>query len=175
MMLFALAPFFPFTVWKCRSPLRACSPIIHHPSFVSHKIQEERLLTNFSATPHLLLSSTTHHPTMASTAPVDLKERLEVLFWQEMASYRTHDYIGAFQRREMINLSPPSNIPSSRYPTQDASAFGLEGDWSQGEQIKEHWREIICEWAYNCELLFVAGRKRPTTALLGNAWMVSDD
>ena len=87
------------------------------------------------------------------TAPSDLKERLEVLFWQEMTSYATHDYIGAFQRRGI--LPPPSNFPTSRSPTQDASAFGLEGDWTPGELIKEHWREIICEWAYNCTLLIV--------------------
>lgn len=112
---------------------------------------------------------------MASTAPIDLKERLEVLFWQEMSSYKTHDYIGAFQRRQMSSFSPPSTVPSSRYPTQDASAFGLEGEWTEGEQIKEHWREIICEWAYNCKLVFVALPRRPSAALLGNAWMVNDD
>lgn len=100
---------------------------------------------------------TSHQPIfkMAMMAPVDLKERLEVLLWQEMSSYLTHDYIGTFQRKERMNLPPVSNVPTSRYPTQDASAFGLAGEWSSGEQIKEHWREIICEWAYNCKLPLV--------------------
>ena len=91
---------------------------------------------------------------MVSNAPVDLRERLEVLFWQEMTSYKTEDYLGAFQKEENLgDVSRPSNLPTSRFPTQDATAFGLEGGCKSGEHIKEHWREIICEWAYNRKLL----------------------
>lgn len=87
---------------------------------------------------------------MASAVPVDLRERMEVLFWQEMTSYKTEDYLSAFRK----NLQDPrSCAPNFQPATKTSASFGIEDDIaSSGEQIKEHWRDVICEWAYNRKL-----------------------
>ena len=78
---------------------------------------------------------------------------MEVLFWQEMTSYRTTDYLGAF--RKGIEGRADEGIAASNAPaTKTCTAFGIENDaTSSGERITEHWRDIICEWAYNCKYL----------------------
>ena len=87
---------------------------------------------------------------MSSAVPVDLRERLEVLFWQEITSYRTDDYLGAFRRSQVeVLANPPATNNEERVVfTGSSTAFGI-GDDAAGEQIKEHWRDVICEWAYN--------------------------
>ena len=75
---------------------------------------------------------------------------MEVLFWQEMTAYKTVDYLSAFRK----NLQQPGGAPYNMQPTttKTSISFGIEDDIaSSGEQIKEHWRDIICEWAYNCK------------------------
>jgi len=83
---------------------------------------------------------------MAAPVLVDLRERLEVMFEQENEAYSTRDYINPFLG--IIPKLPPTNL--SKIVTQGPSAFGLADDDTFGEKIKEHWREIICEWGYNC-------------------------
>ena len=78
---------------------------------------------------------------------------MEVLFWQEMSSYKTTDYLTPFRigmEEAAGGIAAPSNSPT--VATKTGACFGIQDDTtSSGEQIKEHWRDIICEWAYNCK------------------------
>ena len=98
---------------------------------------------------------------MASPVPVDLRERMEVLFWQETTSYKTVDYLSSFRK----NLQQPDRAPTNiQATTKTAISFGIEDDIaSSGDQIKEHWRDIICEWAYNCKFEEMNLRDASTT------------
>jgi len=90
-------------------------------------------------------TTTNTNTTTATNVPVDLRERLEVLFWQEMTGYQTHDYLAAFQ------ASAGSPSLGSNHSAKDQMGEEVTSSSPPGEQIKEHWREIICEWAYNCK------------------------
>jgi Cyclin, N-terminal domain/Cyclin, C-terminal domain len=89
---------------------------------------------------------------MSCAVPVDLRERLEVLFWQEITSYRTNDYLRAFHITPLDDRHPTN--PERGAATIEASAsFGIADEAiSSGEQIKQHWRDVICEWAFNRKL-----------------------
>lgn len=72
---------------------------------------------------------------------------MEVLFWQEMTSYKTEDYLSSFRKGLQAIGGVALNRPTA---TKSGISFGIEDDvTSSGDQIKEHWRDIICEWAYN--------------------------
>ena len=82
------------------------------------------------------------------SVPVDLRERMEVLFWQEMSSYKTEDYLAMFYTQRG---TPNLKFSDVHHYTAGDEANGALGSGGPMETIKEHWREIICEWAYNCE------------------------
>lgn len=84
-------------------------------------------------------STTTIHSSTMPAPPLHhetLRERLDVMFWQEVAQYRTSDYL--------------------EYPQQHLSSscgdFQLDGEGIMGEQ----WRTRMCEWAYQCKLTYVS-------------------
>jgi hypothetical protein len=59
---------------------------------------------------------------------LDHKERMEVMFWQEVAHYRTTDY-----------LALPDTLP----------VLSCGGD--REAVMSEQWRTRMCEWAYQCK------------------------
>ena len=105
-------------------------------------------------------------------SPADLKEPLEVLFWQEATCYRTDDYI------EMMKLHPCLDATMSAHhvevkkaasePDANDHLIGIADDAGPAVDpissssidqqpkpqglIKEQWRDVMCEWAYNCKL-----------------------
>jgi hypothetical protein len=98
---------------------------------------------------------------------VDANERLQVLLSQEEAVYKTSDYLvrmnGKQQQSETgRSFSSPNtpNTPKKRKSCDDdlyaeeqsslsnAPEGRVEDDGSASTQINKHWREKICEWAY---------------------------
>jgi hypothetical protein len=102
---------------------------------------------------------------------VDASERLEVLLTQEEWIYKTTEYITRLQELEP-NLANPKSSPSSPKKRKSLDDDGVEGEdqevsshsecrtrtsvtnssgaseGSSNSQINKHWREKICEWAY---------------------------
>ncbi|CAB9515480.1 diatom-specific cyclin [Seminavis robusta] len=109
---------------------------------------------------------------MSTTVPVDLRERMEVLFWQETTSYKVDDYLSAFRntRQGEANVvgattngqNESSSTTTTTNMTSPPSFFGIGDEVTSpgDQQIKEHWREIICEWAYNLVDHFDLPRER---------------
>lgn len=86
-----------------------------------------------------------------AAVPVDLRERMEVLFWQEMTSYKTEDYLSVFYSQSATEGSTDIYL-SAAIDAKNTKITGVDDDFRGAkEAIKEHWREIICEWAYNCK------------------------
>ena len=106
---------------------------------------------------------------------VDASERLMVLLDQEATSYRTSDYIPRLQQcvdssdadpREPSDVADESapETPSKKrksplcsaedsnhrksFQSGQAAPGGSSADISSNSQINKHWREKICEWAY---------------------------
>lgn len=100
---------------------------------------------------------------------VDATERLQVLLSQEEAVYKTSDYLVRMnakqqqsETRRSSSTSPNApNTPKKRktcdddlsreelsYAVSDAPEGRFEDDGSASTQINKHWREKICEWAY---------------------------
>ena len=98
---------------------------------------------------------------------VDASERLQVLLVQEEAIYKTSDYLARLQAPTTmldVNSSSPkkrkswddgdngdcaeqsSTAGSADEDVRPPNAAGSEG--SSSTQINKHWREKICEWAY---------------------------
>jgi hypothetical protein len=91
---------------------------------------------------------------MSCAVPDDLSERLEVLFWQEITCYRTDDYLRAFHSTPLHDRPPTNRAKTTAI--EGGAPFGIAGETaSSGEQIKQHWRDVICEWAYNRKLFEV--------------------
>ena len=86
--------------------------------------------TNSTSRQQLLLAGETIHmiEDPLRRRLMDHKERMEVMFWQESAHYRTTDY-----------LALPDTLPGL--------SFGDDSDGVMSEQ----WRTRMCEWAYQCE------------------------
>jgi hypothetical protein len=97
---------------------------------------------------------------------VDACERLLVLLTQEERIYKTSDYLTRLQVLE-LDESTPTSSPSSPKKRKSLENHGMdEGDQedsperrcqtgasgssegSSASQINKHWREKICEWAY---------------------------
>jgi hypothetical protein len=109
---------------------------------------------------------------------VDANERLQVLLTQEETIYRTSDYLTRMQhdfsamdadatvpsddnnelspgspnkkRKSLTNSGDTSTGSSS--PLQNGEAGHKSGDSNSNSQINKHWREKICEWAYQGKL-----------------------
>ena len=93
---------------------------------------------------------------------VDAIERLTVLLTQEDASYKTLDYLSRLRQVAKDDLaeegelmddgrsSPPS--PKKRKGDDgEYTELTAEGERCRGSSpsvINKHWREKICEWAY---------------------------
>lgn len=69
----------------------------------------------------------------STAAPIDLRERLDVLFYQEATSYKTEDYLRIAEAAAA------------------KAAVDEDGQTQKGETMTSYWREVICEWAYNCK------------------------
>ncbi|CAJ1892866.1 unnamed protein product [Cylindrotheca closterium] len=93
---------------------------------------------------------------------VDAVERLNVLLTQEDVSYRTLDYLGRLRHlanEELASAGEPMDSDASS-PPSPKKRKGADGEYTevnaQGERcrgpptsvINKHWREKICEWAY---------------------------
>lgn len=113
---------------------------------------------------------------------VDASERLQVILVQEEKNYKTSDYMTRMQgasegnnaekRASSSPMDESSPSPSKKRKSLSCleEAFAEEssfqngrnndsqsnddGDGSSTSQINKHWREKICEWAYQgeCEL-----------------------
>jgi hypothetical protein len=117
---------------------------------------------------------------------VDASERLQVLLTQEANNYRTSDYLTRMQLGSRLmdadidapsddESSPPSpskkrkSLSSLEHVAQPASvqeaAVRSEektcgSDATSSTQINKHWREKICEWAYQGEFRNIDRPKR---------------
>ncbi|KAL3943918.1 MAG: hypothetical protein SGBAC_001995 [Bacillariaceae sp.] len=93
---------------------------------------------------------------------VDAIERMSVLLTQEAVSYGSLDYLGRLQglaKDEMALAGEPLDGDGSS-PPSPKKRKGADGEYTevtaQGERfrgsstsvINKHWREKICEWAY---------------------------
>ena len=72
----------------------------------------------------------------SSSYPTESQDRLEVLFRQEITFYLTSDYLGTLIQQ------------------QQASSTGAAGEDSEStgsnpRMLNQHWREVMCEWAYH--------------------------
>lgn len=105
---------------------------------------------------------------------VDASERLQVLLDQEATKYVTKDYISRMQqcvismdadapvpsddtddfspespsKKRKSPLSSPDDYSTNRESTQGQAAPGESSADGSSAQINKHWREKICEWAY---------------------------
>lgn len=99
---------------------------------------------------------------------VDASERLQVLLKQEATIYVTSDYLSRMQSTKPMDADDtvPSDEDSESSPgspnkkrkslscleetiTNNPSPPGqTSADGSANSQINKHWREKICEWAY---------------------------
>jgi hypothetical protein len=64
----------------------------------------------------------------------DLRDQMQVMFWQENSNYRTSDYLGVG-----TSTSKKSTPPS---PAEKETV------------MNEQWRSRMCEWAYQCKCKF---------------------
>ena len=115
---------------------------------------------------------------------VDAAERLQVLLTQEENIYKTSDYLTRMQQAsQSLSLATtasrddepsPSKKRKSWSSLEDAaqqssgsgnieSSSGIDNDESSATQINKHWREKICEWAYQGEFV-----KDPKAMLIDN-------
>lgn len=104
---------------------------------------------------------------------VDAAERLQVLLKQEATIYRTSDYLtriiteGQMDARLPVSASSDDSASSPESPSKkrkslDSSTetnahpvdppFQGNTDPSASSCINKHWREKICEWAYQGKL-----------------------
>lgn len=109
---------------------------------------------------------------------VDASERLQVLLDQEATKYVTKDYISRMQqcvismdadapvpsddtddfspespsKKRKSPLSSPDDYSTNRESTQGQAAPGESSADGSSAQINKHWREKICEWAYQGKL-----------------------
>ncbi len=80
-------------------------------------------------------------------SPIDLHEKLQVLFWQETTFYRTADY---------LDVKVPTFVNTAAVDTAMDSSGAADPIPQEGIQqhrycMGTHWREVMCEWAYNCK------------------------
>lgn len=75
----------------------------------------------------------------------ETEDRLKVLYQQEITFYLTTDYLGELiqQKQQAATTSITGNDSSS----------GSSG--SSSKMMNQHWREVMCEWAYHGEYLLV--------------------
>ena len=104
---------------------------------------------------------------------VDASERLQVLLSQEEVIYKTSDYLARMQSQALqhdsrvmdttisgSSSSSSSTSPKKRKSCDDDVCVGEQqpiarkdgsaddDDGTSSTQINKHWREKICEWAY---------------------------
>ena len=99
---------------------------------------------------------------------VDASERLQVLLRQEATIYMTSDYLSRMQKgrpqdAEQLVPSPEDNASSPGSPNKKRKSLSCHNetspsdptppgqpsaDGSSNSHINKHWREKICEWAY---------------------------
>src|SRR6056300_765322 len=93
---------------------------------------------------------------------VDAIERLSVLLTQEDASYKTLDYLSRLRQVAKDDLAEDGELMEDgrSSPPSPKKRKGDDGEYTEltadGEQcrgsspslINKHWREKICEWAY---------------------------
>lgn len=78
---------------------------------------------------HSSSSSSSHH----GSYPTESQDRLEVLFRQENSFYLTTDYLGALIEQR----------------TASAAASDSSSSSGSSKMLNQHWREVMCEWAYH--------------------------
>lgn len=86
--------------------------------------------------------SSSHH---GSSYPTESQDRLEVLFRQEITFYLTGDYLG-----QLIQQRQQQQQAATLSTTDEGSSSG------GSKMLNQHWREVMCEWAYHgtfCSLI----------------------
>lgn len=72
-----------------------------------------------------------------SSYPTESQDRLEVLYRQEVSFYLTTDYLSTLIHRQAQDNTVNSN-----------NSKGDDGT-SNSKMLNQHWREVMCEWAYH--------------------------
>ena len=71
-----------------------------------------------------------------SSYPTETQDRLEVLYRQEASFYLTTDYLSELIQRQGKDSKSDDGSNSS-------------GASSNSKMLNQHWREVMCEWAYH--------------------------
>jgi septum formation topological specificity factor MinE len=81
---------------------------------------------------------------------VDASERLQVLLSQEASIYRTSDYLARMQLQAKMDDTSANDSPSKKRKSidEDVQSSHSNGNGTSSTTINKHWREKICEWAY---------------------------
>ena len=87
---------------------------------------------------------------------VDASERLQVLLSQEASIYKTTDYLSRMQLQAKMEAGGSTvDSPSKKRKSIDGEtvhksspSVASDGDGTSSTTINKHWREKICEWAY---------------------------
>ena len=87
---------------------------------------------------------------------VDATERLKVLLTQETDFYKTSDYLPRMQSLAKRNERPFDDAIPPSPKKRKAEGCKEEEEPTRAEMavsttINKHWREKICEWAYQGE------------------------
>jgi hypothetical protein len=103
---------------------------------------------------------------------VDATERLTVLLTQEKQFYGTSDYLARMQGMAQDSLRPSSGealdadgsappSPKKRKSEDGSHADSASSSSTDGSAsvINKHWREKICEWAYQGMFAKIANPK----------------
>lgn len=100
------------------------------------------------------------HQSLLFAKMVDATARLTVLLNQEDVFYRTSEYLERLQhlarrKERAMSTSEDEGIPPSPKKRkaedctpEDESPFHIETPGGESPVINKHWREKICEWAY---------------------------
>ena len=75
-----------------------------------------------------------------SSYPNECQDRLEVLYGQEVSFYLTSDYLSTLIHRQDNSLNNNNSSKSDASCTTGSS---------NSKMLNQHWREVMCEWAYH--------------------------
>ena len=78
---------------------------------------------------------------------VDLIERIDTLLQQEVAGYRTVDYLSPEFQNKLLDRFSATSDPV-RVPAKSSLSTVSSTSSSSSSGISEQWREKICEWSY---------------------------
>ena len=74
-----------------------------------------------------------------SSYPTETQDRLAVLYRQEVSFYLTTDYLSELLHRQGKDNRSDDGTSSS-------------GSSNNSKMLNQHWREVMCEWAYHGKL-----------------------